>query len=183
MGCNVELPKCSKCRTPLAATAIVPGEFVRCPACEAELRVEFFPALVRPINRSSIGEAAMNSGEATCYYHDAKKAVALCDGCGRFLCGLCDCQIASKHFCPACLEPGRQKELETSRPLHAQQALLLAFLPFLFTGLAALYFVIRYWKSPGSLVARQRWIMPVALALALIQVLGYTALIIFAIVG
>lgn len=186
MGGNVELPTCSKCRAPLAATAIVPGEFAPCPACGAEIWVDIFPALIRPIARSSAGEAVLVTGEATCFYHDEKKAATVCDACGRFLCGLCDCQMGDKHFCPACLESGRQKgieQLEASRTLHAQQALMLAILPFFFTGLIALYFILRYWKAPGSLVSPKRWIMPTALTLALLQVLGLGALIVLAFIS
>lgn len=186
MGGNVELPACSKCRAPLPATAIVPGGFAPCPVCGAEIQVEIFPALIRPIARSSAGEAAVVTGEATCFYHDGKKAATVCDTCGRFLCGLCDCQMGEKHFCPACLESGRQngiEQLEASRPLHAQQALMLSILPFLFTGLAALYLIFRYWKSPGSLVSPKRWLMPAALALALLQVLGLGSLLVLAFIN
>lgn len=179
---KVELPACSKCHASLPVTAIVPGQFAACPGCGAEILTEVFAALARPVARGNIGEMVMVTGESPCFYHEAKKAVTVCDACGRFLCGLCDCDLGSKHFCPGCLESGRQKggieQLETSRPLHAQQALLLAIVPVL--GLAAFYLIIRFWKTQGSLVSSRRWMMPVALALAILQTLGFGTLILLA---
>jgi hypothetical protein len=129
----------------------------------------------------------MIAGESACFYHDAKKAVVICDGCGRFLCTLCDCFLEGQHYCPPCLESGDRKRsiapLEKSRPLHARQAMVLAILPFFVTGLIALFLAIRYWKAPGSLVRPQRWIMPTALILASLQTIVYLFLIIGAFVA
>lgn len=180
----MEFPACSKCHTLLPATAINPGRFAPCPGCGAEIWVEVFPALGRPLARGSGAETVMMTGESACFYHEDKKARIVCDACGRFLCGLCDCELSGKHFCPGCLESGRKKggiqELENVRSLHGRQALILAILPFFITGLAAIFLAIRYWKTPGSLVKPQRWQLPVALVLAILQTLAFSALILAA---
>lgn len=129
----------------------------------------------------------MVAGESACFYHDGRKAVTVCDACGRFLCGLCDCGLNGRHYCPPCLESGARKrtieELESSRPLYGRQALVLAILPLFITGLAALFVVFRHWRTPGSLVHPQRWLMPTALVLASLQTLGYLFFLITAFIG
>ncbi|HEX5218154.1 MAG TPA: hypothetical protein VFZ59_01185, partial [Verrucomicrobiae bacterium] len=172
MGAALNLPVCPKCRVHLGPGVFNLGGFARCPNCQAQLWVEVFNALFRPLTSGSASEAVMIAGESTCFYHDSKKAVVVCDACGRFLCGLCDCNLNGKHYCPPCLESGAQKrtieQLEKSRPLHGRQALILAILPLFLTGLAALFIALRYWKAPGSLVKPQRWLMPTALGLAIL---------------
>lgn len=163
------------------------GAFAPCPSCGAELQVEVFPALTRPLAQGHAGEALIVTGESPCFYHEHKKAAAVCDACGRFLCGLCDCELAGRHYCPGCLESGRKQgnieQLETSRPLHARQALVLAILPLFITGLAALYLAVRHWKTPGSLVSPQPWVMPTALVLSLVQTIAFSVLILAAILS
>lgn len=173
---------CPQCRVQLEPAIYNLGQFARCPNCQAQLWVEVFNAMFRPPTSGVSSEAVMVAGESACFYHDAKKAVVVCDACGRFLCGLCDCNLNERHYCPPCLESGAQKrtieQLEKSRPLHGRQALMLAILPFFLTGLIALFLALRYWKTPGSLVKPQRWLMPAALVLASLQTLIYLFFII-----
>jgi len=184
MAHAVNLPSCPKCRVSLGPALYNLGQFVQCPNCQAQVRVEVFNAMFRPLTSGVTSEAVMVAGESACFYHDAKKAVVVCDVCGRFLCALCDCNLSGRHYCPRCLESGAQKrtieQLEKSRPLHGRQALILAILPFFLTGLIAIFMALRYWKSPGSLVKPQRWLMPTALVLASLQTLTYLFFIVFA---
>jgi len=177
MASVLNLPACPKCRVQLDSGVYNLGQFARCPNCQVQVWVEVFNALFRPLAPGTTSEVVMVAGESACFYHDAKKAVVVCDACGRFLCGLCDCNLNGRHYCPPCLESGAQKrtieQLEKSRPLHGRQALMLAIVPLFLTGLAALFIVLRYWKSPGSLVKPQRWLMPTALVLASLQTLIY----------
>ena len=39
--------------------------------------------------------ASALDGEASCYFHAHKRAAVPCDGCGRFLCSLCDLNFFS----------------------------------------------------------------------------------------
>ena len=175
------LPTCSKCRTEIPLADFNRGMFTACPSCRAPVQVEVFAALFRPPARSNTGEFAMSAGESVCFYHENKKAAVVCEACGRFLCGLCDCLVHGKHLCPNCLETGKQKRtiesLDTVRPLYGYQAMLCAFLPFFITGLGAIYIALRHWKAPGSLVGRHhRWQMPVALTFGILQTVGFLAL-------
>ena len=125
----------------------------------------------------------MVEGEASCFYHPQKKALLPCDGCGRFLCALCDCDLNGRHFCPTCLEAGRNKgkikNLQKGRTLYDSIALSLAVLPvvvlfgiyFTFiTAPMALYVAIRYWNAPLGIVRRTKVRYIVAIILSLIQI-------------
>jgi hypothetical protein len=179
------LPSCSKCHSELPLSDFNRGTFSLCPGCKSPVRVEAFAALFRPPAKSSAGEFVMTDGESVCFYHENKKAAVVCDACGRFLCGLCDCLLHGRHLCPNCLETGRQKKtiasLDTVRPLYGYQAMLCALVPVFITGIAAIVIALRHWKSPGSIVRpQQRWQMPLALVLGSLQTLGFVALFFFA---
>src|SRR5512138_2820046 len=103
------LVQCPKCDGLLLNAAFNQARFDPCPACGTSMQIEVFPALFRPIATGRDGELVIADGEATCFYHTTKRAVRPCDGCGRFLCALCDCELHNQHFCPACLEVGKTK--------------------------------------------------------------------------
>src|SRR5436309_2917686 len=180
---SLPLVLCPKCRTPLAASVLNRPDLTPCPACAVPLRVEVFPALFRRAAAGRDGEAVLVEGESTCFYHPQKKAVLPCDGCGRFLCALCDCELHGQHFCPACLEVGRKKgkikSLENQRTLYDSIALSLAILPLLIfyftivTAPMALYFSIRYWNAPRSIVHRTKVRYVFAIIFALLQIIGW----------
>src|SRR5262245_51105568 len=94
---------CPKCKSVLPEALFNRPELAPCPAWAGPLQIEVFPAYVRPTARGREGEALMVEGESSCFYHPQMKAVLPCEGCGRFLCALCDCELQGKHFCPACL--------------------------------------------------------------------------------
>src|SRR6185312_11526726 len=122
------------------------------------LKVEVFPALFRKIDAGKSGETIMVEGESSCFYHPQKKAVLPCDGCGRFLCALCDCPLDGRHLCPTCLEAGRTKgkikSLDNERTLYDSIALALTLYPLiifyftLITAPLALFVAVRYWNAP-----------------------------------
>src|SRR5437764_15187514 len=154
---------CPKCRTPLTAIqSFTQPQFQPCPYCSAPLQVEIFPALFRPTATGRDAELLMVEGEASCFYHPLKKAVRPCDGCGRFLCALCDCELQGQHFCPGCLETGgkkgRIKNLENECVRYDKIALsvtlvsLAVFCLAIITAPVAIYLALRSFKAPGSLV-------------------------------
>src|SRR5208283_5002530 len=114
---------------------------------------------------AAAGEPLLVEGQSSCFYHPAKKASIVCDGCGRFLCGLCDLDLNGRHVCPVCLEAGRKKskfkDLENTRVLWDQLALAAAIVPPLLCGWPmavgapmALYLVLRYRKAPCSITGK-----------------------------
>jgi hypothetical protein len=153
-----------------------------CPKCGAAIQAYVFPA-IRHVAVGKGGEALLSDTEASCFYHPQKKAAAACETCGRFLCALCDVDFNGRHLCPACIEAGKKKgkmtNLENRRVLHDHIALSLAFLPILIypltfvTAPAALYYAIRYWKTPSSILPRTRIRNILAIFIALMQIAAW----------
>ena len=176
MTTTTALPVCTKCRLPLAVEALLTSGFPACPSCGAEARVEIFPALFLPPRRGEAGESIMLDGESSCFYHPQKRAAVPCDACGRFLCALCDVHLGAEHLCPTYLEAGRRKgkitTLVNRRMLFDDAALSTAVLPILvfpFTFITtplAIFFAIRSFKAPGSILPRTRIRAWLALAIA-----------------
>ena len=182
------LLQCPKCRATLLEGVFNLPELSPCPACGVPLQVEIFPALFRKISPGQSGEAVMVEGESSCFYHPQKKAVRPCDGCGRFLCALCDCELGNQHFCPACLEAGKTKgkikSLDNQRTLYDSIALSLAVYPMLIfyltiiTAPMTLFVAIRYWKSPPGILRRTKFRFVVAIIIATLQITGWGFLIV-----
>jgi len=180
--------QCSKCKRALPPHIFNSGLEAACPGCGAATVVEVFPAFFRETAQGSVGESVLLDGEAGCFFHPQKKAVVHCEGCGRFLCGLCDCELQGKHYCPGCLETGRKKgkikNLENQRTLYGGAALSLAILPLiiwpltLVTAPIAIYIAIRYWNAPRSIVRPGRWPQVVAIVMASLELVGWAAIFI-----
>src|SRR4051812_17942646 len=179
---------CPKCKTPLREDMLNREQLAPCAACAAPLQVQIFPALFRPLQMGRSGESLVLENESSCFFHPQKKAVVHCEGCGRFLCGLCDCELHGQHFCPQCLETGKKKgkikSIENERTLYDSIALGLAVAPLLLfyitflTAPAALYVAIRYWKAPRSIVRRTNVRLVLAVILAGLQIVGWVVVII-----
>jgi hypothetical protein len=184
---------CPKCRMAQPLDLLASGVPFSCPSCRASLQVSVFPAIHRDIGPGAHAERAILDGEATCFFHAEKKAAAVCDECGRFLCALCDVAIGARHLCPKCIEAGRQKQtlttFESYRVSYPSLAFLTAFVPFVLypltfltfiTAPCAIFLVIYGWRKPPSLTGRRRRAtMIFALFFALAQCAGWIALSIF----
>jgi len=174
---------CTKCNSPVPPDFFQRTDLAPCPACEAALQVEVFPALFKPIAVGKFGETILVDGEASCFYHPQKRATIPCAGCGRFLCAVCDVELNNQHLCPACLETGRQKgklpQLENKRMLFDSAALSLALLPLLMwpltlmTAPAAIIVAIYSWRKPSSILPRTRIRAYLAILIAALQMAGW----------
>jgi len=175
--------ECPSCKAPLADALLNQIELVPCTICGAKLRADVYPAFSRPISTGSTGEPLVIDTEASCFYHPDKKAVLPCEGCGRFLCALCDCELHGQHFCPACLQTGKKKgkikRLEQERTLYDSIALSLAILPlliFYFTLITApmtLVLASRFWDAPRSIVHRTKVRLIFAILIASLELVGW----------
>jgi hypothetical protein len=141
---------------------------VQCPRCRSALLTQVFPVLNRVEQITGPGQVALE-GEATCFFHPAKRAAVVCDHCGRFLCQLCDLPVGTRHVCPKCLAAGMDKvapmpELLNQRVSWGLLSLLVAAVPmflcglfaFFVTGPAAIFCTIYGWNKPGSIVHGKR---------------------------
>jgi hypothetical protein len=178
---------CPKCKTQLPGDLLNAG-MVNCYACDQELRAHVFPALFRKIESGKAGEVVLVDTDATCYFHPSKKAVVPCDACGRVLCALCDLELNDRHLCSRCLESGakkgKEKNLQNRRVLFDSIALAAATLPLLIfyltfiTAPIALYYTVRYWNAPTSIVPRRSKLrFVIAALLATLQVIGWVVVI------
>jgi len=148
-----------------------------CPGCDRPIHADVFPALFRDQQPGRSAEAILEAGVSSCFYHEGKKAVVPCDGCGRFLCALCDVELNNQHLCPSCFDNSRTKgtlvNLEAKRFVYDSAALSLAVLPLLIwpvtiiTSPLAVGFGIFSFFRPGSLVGRKyvRGILAVVIGL------------------
>ncbi len=168
---------CPACRFPVPAASLEPADFAPCPVCGAENLYRVFPAQFR-VTEAGPGASAAE-GEASCFDHPSKRAVAACSQCGRFLCALCSTDFRGELWCPSCLEAGLLKkkvvDLEGSRILFDSIALMAATLPMMLVWTsvlgapASLFVTIRYWKRPLGLVRKRRWRFILAAVIALAQ--------------
>ena len=180
---------CPRCRQPWPTELCNTGSFVACPVCRTATQVELFPAWIRPLTAGSAGEMILTEGEASCFFHPAKRAAIACHNCGRFLCGLCDVDLNGRHLCPVCLESGQRKgeltDFESRRVLYDSGALGLAILPVLIwpvtmvTAPMAIGVVFYGWNKPGGLVRRSRWRYVAALIISLAELVGWGVAVYF----
>ncbi len=178
--------KCDLCGGANSAELLNLEGFVPCRSCRAGLQVTVFPAFFKPVVEGRAAEQILTDDDAGCFFHAGKKATVVCDGCGRFLCALCDISLGDDHLCASCIEAGRRKgkitTMNNRRTRHDKVSLSLAVLPMIFwpltliTAPAALYTSIRHRKAPASLVSPSRWRFPVAAILAVLQMVGWLVL-------
>lgn len=173
--------RCPQCALALDLAGFDAGATVECPACRSQLRAATFPAFENPPTAvsTSSGEHALD-GEAACFFHPEKRAVLACEGCGRFVCALCDVPLGTRHLCPTCLGASKAPELVTHRWCWSNVALLLGVGPLVLafgmwpmlvmTGPAAIFMALWSWSKPGSLIAgARRWAALVGLIGGVLQ--------------
>jgi hypothetical protein len=184
---NPAAAACPQCQSSLPGALCNTGAPVNCPVCDSVIQVELFPALFEPVRSGLAAETILEPGVSGCFYHDQKKAIVHCDGCGRFLCALCDLEFDGQHLCPPCLQAGRKKgsfaSLENRRTLYDGTALSLALFPILLgplsilTAPAAIVFAVISFRKPNGLVSRTRIRAYAAIVLALVQMAVWVMLI------
>lgn len=178
---------CPECQATLAKEYFNQEKLVHCPVCKAKFRTDVFPAMYRPINRSGSGDLLTADRQASCFFHQNKKAMITCSSCGRFLCALCDLEIDGGHMCPLCLQSGRSKRklknLENNRVCYDSIALYVAVLPILTFWLTvlsapiAISISIRYWKYPSSIIPRTKVRFIAAICIAALQITGWVLIV------
>ena len=177
--------RCDRCGTAVRGSALNQSALTPCPTCGARLRAWVFPAFFVPPQSGKAAPAVTSTEDASCFFHPRKKAMAACEQCGRFLCGLCEVEIDARKLCPSCLaarDEGRSALTGNEEVLYDRVAWSFGFLPlvtlfmlwpvFLITAGVTLYFVIRYWGAPRrALIPRSQTRMALAAVLAVVQLL------------
>jgi hypothetical protein len=178
---------CARCTKPLPDWAPGSDELTICSSCRAENRVRVFPAAFR--SAAAVRLEAALEGEAACFDHPGKRAVAACGQCGRFVCQLCLVEFGEETWCPACVAAraggAAQANLETSRTLYDSIALTVPLMSLVMwpvtviTGPGAIVYSIVKWRAPLSLVRRNRWRFVIAILIGLAEVAGWLLLIVY----
>lgn len=175
---------CSRCSARIPVRAIAPHTVLACEKCPALLDTVIFPALYRAPDAGRAGERVVFDTEASCFNHPDRRAEVACEGCGRFLCGLCDVTYHGRHLCPGCIATGGVATTEQGRLLHYDTIALGVFLlgmlmsfgtfglSLLITSPCVLYLAIRHWDTPMSVLPRNRWRFMLAGSLAVLQLAG-----------
>ena len=161
-----QLIRCPQCSTALTAESWAETG-VLCPNCLSHLSGRIFPAFSRQVPAGLASPERVIEGEAACFFHPETKAAHCCQGCGRFVCDLCDIPMGARHLCPGCVGSGIEKsklpELVTRRTCWSRLAFfiggfsLLCGWPlwpatFLICGPLAIILVLYGWSKPQSLV-------------------------------
>ena len=161
---------------PLPKEGPATGDAAVCTRCGAANRVRLFPAaFARPAGARP--EAAAE-GEAACFDHPGKRAVAACQQCGRFVCQLCAVGFG-ETWCPSCVAAGsgraRAASPATSLTLFDSIVLTIPFAALVFWPLTALTapctitLAAMTWKKPLSPVRRWRWRFLAGIGVSLLQ--------------
>jgi hypothetical protein len=172
---------CAQCETPLPTWELATGDTAACTGCGARNRVQAFPAILQRGPTAPLAELAAE-GEASCYDHPAKRAIAACTQCGRFVCQLCSVEFAGAVWCPSCVASGagaaREAKADTARDLYDSTALVLPLAALVFwpsvaiAAPASLVLTAIRWKRPISLVRRNRWRFVVAAIVSVLEIAG-----------
>ncbi|HKP94376.1 MAG TPA: hypothetical protein VJ385_01345 [Fibrobacteria bacterium] len=190
--------KCTHCGAPFPVDGDSTWTEGACPLCKERLQVCAFPALNRPLRFRPGPVSAAAEGQAVCFFHARKPAAVPCDGCGRFLCSLCDFRLQDRHYCATCLDgvrksgtgPAGESALLLKDRVFLPQNLafgLAFYSPLTLAGLylipvtapAALWLAIRHWKNADGFQARGKWRFAAAIVLALCQLLGLALATVF----
>ena len=173
-------PPCPKCKEPL--TGIGDAGEGACGKCATALQFVFFPARRRakPVARA----VRSVEGDATCFFHAQNQAAAVCDGCGRYVCAVCEVPgEKDARLCPPCVSAGRKKVVAKADEVITYDAMAtsLALLPILMwpvtliTAPAALVLAIYGWKKPRSLIRPGAGRLVAAIILATLEIGAWIA--------
>ncbi|MBA4388306.1 MAG: hypothetical protein C0404_10020 [Verrucomicrobia bacterium] len=176
--------KCPACRASLPWDTFNTPSLTTCPACQAGILAVVFPSLYRPTAvEPSPQDAAAVEGESTCFSHPARRAMAACEICGKFLCSLCHIRFGSQDLCTSCIESSTRKDkLKTTlnrRVRYDDKALALAVYPLLLfpltmvTAPIALTISIWRWKAPASILGASRVRMAAAFVVSLLEIVAW----------
>jgi len=176
---------------PLPKWELAVGEAAVCTQCSSRNVVKAFPAVLA--TALALPAEVAIEGEAACFDHSARRAVAACHQCGRYVCQLCAVEFGGQTWCPSCVTAGagkaRSANLEASRNLFDSTALILPLVSLLlypFTLVAApasLVLSAMKWSQPLSLVRRSRWRFVAAILISVSEIAGWALLIAFLVSG
>lgn len=101
---DYEGPECPRCRSRLTADWLRSGT-VTCPDCMKPFEATAFRPPERHAEVVAMAAAAATvDGVTACANHARNAAVANCQRCGIFICGLCNMDVGTGPYCPSCFD-------------------------------------------------------------------------------
>jgi hypothetical protein len=170
--------RCEKCSARLAVNGL--GLFSRCAKCRTGQKVVLFSALGTEPEKGATAEAVVEDN-AACINHPDKAATALCDGCGAYVCSLCEIAVEEQQLCPTCFN-NRLSDFSTINKktvLYDAHALSLSFFSILVGPMAlilapiAIGMTLFYWNKVNTPYPRGKWRFVVAFIIALLLFIGW----------
>lgn len=180
--------RCEKCSARLLVNEL--GRFSQCPQCRTRQKVVLFVALEKEQEKGLEAEAVLEDN-AACINHPDKAAAALCDGCGAYICNLCEIAVEAQHLCPKCFNnnSGKIATMNKRTVLHDSCALNLAVLPILFwiitcaTAPLTIGWALFHWNKVDTPYPRGKWRFVVACLIATAQLIVWGILIVLVVGG
>jgi hypothetical protein len=93
-------PHCPRCRAPVPEPWLTNGQVI-CPECGGDFEATIFSPAERKTEATRIIDEAPE-GANLCANHARNAAVTSCQRCGLFICSLCEMNVGSGSYCPAC---------------------------------------------------------------------------------
>ncbi len=100
---------CPECSFDLKPYFLESPDYRTCHICGHETSVLPYPACFAPDLVITAADLRREEDDASCFYHESKKAVQSCSQCGRFVCALCSVQVGNDVLCPGCIVSGEKK--------------------------------------------------------------------------
>jgi ribosomal protein L37AE/L43A len=189
-----EGPQCPRCGARLTTDWIRTGTIV-CPDCDRPFEATAFnPAPPKLQIAEAVGTTV---GETNaCANHARNAATTNCARCGLFICALCDMNIGTGSYCPACFERIRSdgslptvakktRDYSAMARVSAIVGLLfvIAFVGPLF-GILSLYYQSKARKQRRE-IGEDPWSagMVFVMLLAILEIVGGGAMIVFLLYG
>ena len=183
------LIKCTRCGTPLNTQrlhgpwqSLTHAWSEACDKCTRVHQVRAYPAMLRR-DAVATGNDLLNAEDATCFYHEDKRAERACSVCGRFVCALCHIEISGRDVCPECIGNTklRTEHIETTenrRTNYGRLGLTMFAIAFIVPFFAligfplAIFFAFRSRGKPRPLASSFAGPMVAGLILTGLQFIG-----------
>ncbi|MCF6176039.1 MAG: hypothetical protein L3J71_09765 [Victivallaceae bacterium] len=175
---------CEKCSGRLTVEGL--NTFSSCPGCRLKQKVVLFSSIEKEPEKGAAPEAVLDD-HAACINHPEKSAAALCDGCGAYICNLCDIEIEKQHLCPRCFNNTADEISSVSKKteLHDSRALAIAFVSILIGPLSlltapiAIGWALFHWNKINTPYKRGKWRFVVTLMIATGLFFGWSVWLIY----
>ncbi len=183
------MPKvvCDKCRMPFPEDDLLrDGELV-CDYCNSRQYMEFFPAFLKEYEKGKKPEQLITNEHSSCFFHPDKVAAVACEGCGVYLCDLCDLYIDGRHLCPKCFKEGKDNISSFTNHVVLYDSIVLSvvvlscLIPYIVIGTIpfVIVFSIMKWNKVNTPYKRRSKLrFSVAITIAMLQVIGIILLIV-----